>query len=350
MRLKTLTPQTVTICFILLFSSTASALPAPQTSGVFARYAMPVIERLHAGDALAESLKLLVVQTSIFDQWLAPAEPIEWVMPHQAAWPTNDAGVPLVTGERMDEIWHTITHRRDLTWVLDRYKVKRTTLERWNPDVDLMGLAPGDELVTWRRESDTISHSKGTPNRGRLVHGEPLLPNEKYHIMHRHRAFGTYYITHTLQGLFDAYALRYPNARPVVIGDLSYRTGRRIKPHLSHQSGRDVDITYPRLDEPKNYRKFHRIRRNKLDAERTLWLVREMLATGYVERIFMDYWVQRAVYKEAERQGAPQLWLDAVFQYPKWGGEAFLQRAKGHDDHMHIRFFCQPTDERCRNR
>jgi murein endopeptidase len=313
---------------------------------------MPILERLSATTTLSEGIAALLIETTLIDRLLGVqlTEPLTWTMPHQATWPTNDAGVPLVTSPRTQEMWHTITSRRDLDWVFDRYKVKRATLERWNPNLDLMTLEAGDELVTWRSEPDTIARGRGTPNRGRLLDGVPLPPADKYVIMHPHRAFGTYYITSTLKTLFDAYALSHPEASPVIVGDLSYRTGRRIKPHLSHQSGRDVDITYPRHDEPKNYLKFHRIRRKNLDAERTLWLVREMIATGYIERVFMDYWVQRAVYKEAERQGAPQAWLDAVFQYPGWSGEAFLQRAKGHDDHMHVRFFCQPTDVRCRNR
>lgn len=271
-----------------------------------------------------------------------------WVIPHRSPWPTNDAGIPLVTTEPTQALWHTITRRRDLRWVKQRYRTNLTTLQKLNPDIDLLSLSEGDEIKTWQRDNDTISYGRGTPNRGRLVDGEPLPTADKYVIMHQHRAFGTYYITSHLKELFDTYALAFPEAQPVVIGDLSHRTGRRIKPHLSHQSGRDVDITYPRHDEPKSFTKFHYIRRSNLDATRTLWLVKQMAQSGYVEKIFMDYWVQRKLYHEAQERGAPQEWLDAVFQYPKWGGQAFIERAKGHDDHMHIRYYCQHTDMHCK--
>ena len=317
-----------------------------------------LLEQIEAPEALtpAATLAWTIERLATGPQWLIdPAwiakreaqRDYSWVMPHRRHWPTNEAGVPLWTGERVQELWHTIAPKRDLEWVYDRYKVERAMLELWNPDVDLEALEVGDELITWRRQPDTVARGHGTPNRGKMSHGEPLPKAEKYVIMHRHRAFGTHYIVATLKSLFDAYALRYPRARPVVIGDLSYRTGRRIKPHLSHRNGRDVDLTYPRLDEPKDYRRFHYIARAQLDAERTLWLLHEMVASGYVERVFMDYWVQRAVYGEAKRRGAPEAWLEAVFEYPKWGGDAVVKRAKGHDDHMHVRFFCQSTDTRC---
>lgn len=278
-----------------------------------------------------------------------PAHPSDalWVLPHRRHWPTNDAGIPIVTTTQLDEISHIITAKRDLDWIYDRYKTNDATLQTLNPNLDLMSLEVDDEIVVWRRHDDAVAYGRGTPNRGRLIEGEPLVPASKYVILHRHRAYGTYYITSHLKDMFDAYALRFPEAQPVIIGDLSYRTGRHIQPHLSHQSGRDVDITYPRHDEPRNYLKFHYIKRANLDAHRTLWLVQQMAASGYVEKIFMDYWVQRKVYQEAMNQGAPQEWLDAVFQYPRWGGEALIERARGHDDHMHVRYFCQRPDTHC---
>ena len=281
--------------------------------------------------------------------WVEPSHPSDslWVLPHRRIWPTNDAGIPIVTTTRIDEIAHIVTPRRDLDWVYDRYKTNYTTLQELNPNLDLMSLEIDDELIVWRRSEDAVAYGRGTPNRGRLLEGEPLAPSPKYVILHRHRAYGTYYITSHLKDMFDAYALRFPKANPVIIGDLSYRTGRRIQPHLSHQSGRDVDITYPRHDTPRDYLKFHYIKRANLDARRTLWLVQHMAASGYVEKIFMDYWVQRKVYQEAQRQGAPQEWLDAVFQYPRWGGDALIERAKGHDDHMHVRYYCQQPDTHC---
>lgn len=278
----------------------------------------------------------------------APIEgaPTQWVMPERRLWTMVD-GHPVVGTPRLDELWHTVEARHTLRWLETRYRVKQKQLAAWNPNIDLRSLEPGDVLLVWRRDEEKVSQGLGSPSRGRLRDGEPLPEASKYHILFQHRAFGTYYAVSEIKRVFDGYALAYPDAEKVMVGDLSWRTGRRIKPHVSHQTGRDVDITYPRTNLPPDYNRFHRIRRKELDAARTLWLVREFINSGTVEYIFMDRWVQRLVYKEAERQGAPQEWLDAVFEYPKYGGKALVRRAKGHDDHMHLRFYCQPTDRWC---
>ena len=294
--------------------------------------------------SLLEEMDLIDPREPELDPWKEP----RWVIPERAAWTFVD-GYPIVGTPRVEELYHTITRYRDARWVRQRYKLDNEALGTLNPDVDLNALEEGDELLVWRLDSSTVSEGLGAPNRGRLRYAEPLPLADKYVVLHRHRSFGTYYAVSEIKRVFDAYAEAYPDAEPVMMGDLSFRTGRRIKPHLSHQTGRDVDITYPRFSPPPNFNRFHYISRRDLDAQRTLWLVREFVASGMVEYIFMDRWVQRLVYKEAQRQGAPQEWLDAVFEYPGWGGKALVRRSKGHDDHMHIRFWCQKeTDRWCR--
>lgn len=284
-----------------------------------------------------------LIEPEALQRWDEP----RWELPGRATWTMVD-GHPVVGTPRLDELWHQLTERQNVRWVRDRYRVSLDDLAKWNADLDLHTLEPGQELMVWRRDPEELSYGIGSPNRGRLRHGEPLPPGDKYVILHPHRAFGTYYMVSELKRVLDAYAEVFPRAEPLMVGDLSFRTGRRIRPHLSHQTGRDVDLTYPRTSPPPNYKRFHYIRRRHLDAERTLWLVREFVNSGMVEYIFMDRWVQRLAYREAERQGAPQEWLEAVFEYPGWGGKAIVRRARGHDDHMHVRFWCQPTDRWCR--
>ena len=272
-------------------------------------------------------------------------------MPYRKVWPTTIDGEPIVETPRLEQLWHTMEGGQDLWWLRQRYQLREEAIATLNPDLEqLDALDHGDSVLVWRREPGTVSQSHGSPNRGRLRFGEPLPPADKYVTLYQHRTFGTYYATSEIKRVFDAYALARPHADPVMVGDMSFRAGRRIKPHLSHRTGRDVDITYPRLDEAPSYKRFHPIRRRNLDAANTLWLVKSFVAGGAVEVIFMDYWVQRAVYREAVRQGAPEAWLEAVFQYPRWGGkrDAIVRRSRGHDDHMHIRFSCQSTDLRCR--
>ena len=321
----------MSLCFLL---------PAPPLHATEVPGTAPLKARLLGSlESLMTPVHTLLAQT-LWPQSSGDA----WVMPHFKLWPLDAQGHPIVETERVDELWHTLSPRHTLHWFRQRFHTTPEELQALNPDLDIRTLAPGDTVLAWRRAQDSVPQGIGHPNRGRLEHGEPLPLAEKYIVLYRHRSFGTYYTVSELKRLFDLYALTFPDALPVMIGDLSFRRGRDIPPHRSHHCGRDVDITYPRLTPPRDTRRFHRIRRHELDAPRTLWLIKQMLATGHIESIFMDRWIQEKLYHEATAQGAPQAWLDAVFQYPKWGGLKFLRRSHGHDDHMHIRFFEQPTD------
>lgn len=278
-----------------------------------------------------------------------PQVPKPWLMPHRASWEVLD-GVPQVSTPRLDELWLTIVHRRQLDprWWSSRLKTPRKALQALNPEVDFDALVLGQRIKAWTHTPGSISQSIWRANRGRMTFGEPLPPALNYRIMFPHRAFGTYYTISAIQQMMQHDVYTYPAAQPLVIGDLSYRTGRRIRPHMSHRSGRDVDISYPRLDHALTLRKFTRPRRDQVDGVRLLSMIRTLIKGGHTEFVLMDRWVQRAAYDAAVEQGAPQAWLEAVFQYPKWSGQTLVRRSKGHDDHMHIRFFCQDTDKRCR--
>ena len=272
-----------------------------------------------------------------------------WVMPHRAAWPTQD-GAPTVDTPRLDTLWMTIDHKRQLEarWWVSRLKTPLKRLQALNPNLDFDALTMGQRVKAWERDPEATSQSVWRANRGRMIAGEPLPPAPNYRIMFPHRAFGTYYTVSALQHMMLQDARDFPDAQPLVVGDLSYRTGRRMRPHMSHRSGRDVDISYPRTDVGHTLRKFSRPRRAQVDGPRLLNMLRVLIEQGHTEFVLMDRWVQRAAYNAAVKQGAPQAWLEAVFQYPKWSGRTLVRRAKGHDDHMHIRFFCQHTDARCK--
>lgn len=280
----------------------------------------------------------------------SPAPSEDWPMPTRHVWTIVD-GHPIVGTPRLDKLHVSLDHPRmlRLSWILTRYKVKERDLRRWNPGVDWQSLALGQQLLLWKRQEGVISQSVGKASQGKLLHGEPLPEGPNYVILFEHRAFGTYYAVSEIQRVMAAYHESYPKAEPLIIGDLSYRTGRRIKPHISHRSGRDVDITYPRVDKTPNFKRFHYIRRRNIDVDATLFLIKRMIESGMLEMLLIDRPIQRRLYKHAQAQGAPQAWLDAVFQYPRYaGGHAIIRHARGHDDHFHARFFCQPTDYNCK--
>jgi penicillin-insensitive murein endopeptidase len=151
------------------------------------------------------------------------------------------------------------------------------------------------------------------------------------------------------------------------LGDLSARGGGGLGRHKSHESGRDIDIFYYAVDAqgrpyvPKlamlrfgpdgRARSWSppdpalRIREPVpeawLDTARTWALVRAMLEDGSVEVqwIFIHDALAGLLLDEGRRRGdAPALVqrAAALFHRPR--------DAQPHDDHMHVRVFCDPTD------
>lgn len=271
-----------------------------------------------------------------------------WPLPTaEATWPLVD-DQPLIETRTLQEFWHTVSRGHTVKNLRSMYRLSTAALQELNPELNLNNLKEGDRVLIWKRASDTFARSVGAANRGRIIDAEPLPEGSSYLVLYPHRAWGTYYTVSEIVRVLDAFAEQFPDADPLIVGDISYRNGRAIHPHQSHQAGRDVDITYPRLLPPPDYNRFHHVRRDNLDVDKTLWLINQFIAGGQVQYFFIDRYHQRTLYREAKRRGAPEEWLKAVFQYPAHsGGTALIRHARGHRKHFHIRFKCQPTDRRC---
>ena len=130
----------------------------------------------------------------------------------------------------------------------------------------------------------------------------------------------------------------YPNTKRLVIGDLSRKKGGHFPPHLSHQSGRDADIGYY-IKGPYLPTSLVKVRPRQLDVERTWAFVHSFLKENKVQYIFMDYHLQRPLYKYAKKviKLSPRL-LNKYFSFPRRKG-GIIRHLKGHADHMHIRFY-----------
>lgn len=270
-----------------------------------------------------------------------------WQMPPEdKKWPMRE-DEPVVDTPRLDQMWHTVEPGQTLRRLRHMYKVRTSDLRKYNPGVDLARLEPGQRILVWKR-AEKPSKSYGAAHWGRLYYSEPLPDDDKYVILYPHRTFGTYYTVSETKRVLDNFYERFPDAHKLIVGDISFRTGRSIHPHKSHRTGRDIDVSYPRHEPPPNFRRFHHVRRDNLHVERTFSLIKDLLDGGYVEYIFMDRWFQRLLRQEALEQGAPKEWVDRVFQYPDWsGGTAIIRHSGGHRNHFHVRFKCQPTDRRC---
>ncbi len=200
-----------------------------------------------------------------------------------------------------------------------------------------------------------LSGSIGAPSQGTLTAGVELPRSGPGFV--RYRPSGSaYWGTPELVALVQDAAARViseaPNGAPLVVGDLSARTGGRIPRHASHRTGRDVDLLWyvtTLQGAPVRNPGFIKIGADGL-AEvpetsqflgldvRRQWLLFKTLITSenaHVQWLFVSKTVEGLVTAQARALGEP---ADLV-----WHAENLMQQPTGaapHDDHVHVRLAC----------
>lgn len=155
-----------------------------------------------------------------------------------------------------------------------------------------------------------------------------------------HRAWGTRLTVDRIKEVGARYRKRFPHAEPLIVHDLSKRRGGKFWPHKSHRTGRDVDIRVVHKNPPKKYT---RATPRTMDVERMWFLITALIGTGDVEMIFLDRWLQRALFRHALSKGMSRDELAPILQYPRGRRRAVVRHAKGHADHIHVRFLRRTT-------
>jgi murein endopeptidase len=225
-------------------------------------------------------------------------------------------------------------------------------LREMNPEIaDATLIEAGQSLVVYRKDPRRRTQSVGSPNKGHLIAGMPLPEGDHWLLReHRPRAFGSHTTIAALVEAFERYGAEDPDAPPVRIGEISRRTGGRIAPHVSHRSGRDVDIGYVMKSNPDPNERFWRTATPKtIDAPRTWAVIEALIATGRVQQIFISAKLQPAIAKAASKTLTPEQiakTFSAMNPDPKVA--TIVRHESGHRDHMHVRFLCEPGNVRCR--
>lgn len=195
------------------------------------------------------------------------------------------------------------------------------------PTPVLKPYAPGDSV------------SIGKPNRGYLADGVQLHADEGM-ITRPKRNWGTQEMVNAIRTAVAAVRAKHgPETQKLAVGDLSLPGGGRFPPHKSHQSGRDADIGYYFKDIAPTG--LMRARPSTIDAPRTWTFLESLLKDGKVQFLFVDYRLQRVLYKQAQSEGHSEEQLAKWFSYPKARVVRGIpiRHLKGHADHMHVRFF-----------
>jgi murein endopeptidase/LysM repeat protein len=260
---------------------------------------------------------------------------------------------------------------RDYDWksLSDRFEVEAPKLRAYNPEVET--LSKGDRINVWinpkpyARRSELLdlptfeirgdALSMGAPNRGKLKNAIQMPESALYVRRYPNIMWGS---SHTIETLLSAIArFRQDLAfdHELVLADISRKNGGKFPPHKSHQAGRDIDIWMPTLkgvykqaylgDRTRD----RKPRPNEIDWYATWGLVRALLETKQIVKIFLDYPLQEKLYKAAVEMGATDEEL-ARIQWPRGpraGGT--VAHSAGHTGHIHVRFRCAPADIDCRN-
>jgi penicillin-insensitive murein endopeptidase len=133
----------------------------------------------------------------------------------------------------------------------------------------------------------------------------------------------------------------FPDSPVLYVGDFSSRHGGRLKPHKSHQSGRDVDIGYYYTNGSAWYR---RANARNLDRARTWALVKTLITETRVQYIFIDRYLQSLLKEYALARGEDPEWIQWVFDGTPGRKDSIVRHRWGHATHLHVRFE-NPTAE-----
>jgi penicillin-insensitive murein DD-endopeptidase len=201
--------------------------------------------------------------------------------------------------------------------------------------------------------------SVGLPNHGVLTDGQELPasgPGFQRYRASSENYWGVARLVTAIQAAAARVAQVAPGAAPLVVGDLSARTGGKIPHHSSHRTGRDVDLLYYYTDiygHPVQTPGFIGVGSDtlavvpynrqfvRLDVERQWQLTRALLTDPNIELLwmFVSRDIEILLVQQAAALGEPA-WL-------VWRAMQVLHQPRDsapHDDHMHLRIACSAQE------
>jgi len=255
------------------------------------------------------------------------------------------------------KVTYKVKRGGSMKMVANLYKIFHHEIQAWNPGVDLdREQGPGTKFVVWRSPGDDfVSESVGYAGDGSLVGGVPMVDGPGRLLkMEAWKSYATAYNVAVLDAILRQWAKRFPEDRPLLVGNMSAAKGGRLRPHSTHRSGRDVDLSYPQKivpgEEEYNWREMSE---RNLDPDRNWALLELLVESGELEVVLMDSKLQKILYDHALASGRVAkgelgFWLE----YPRQPGtvETIVRHHAGHVDHLHARFRCQPSEARCKSR
>lgn len=204
---------------------------------------------------------------------------------------------------------------------------------------------------------DSLATSFGRPGAGELV-GFHVPDSPLWHLRCRINAYGTSHAINEFTRAIYNFRERHAYRDELVVADWSRKEGGSYGAHVSHQSGRDIDLWLPVVgglyrkdpDDPECHHcgtSWCRPRPAEVDWTLALGLIQALDGTGSVKNIFLDRQHFPALRQAARDAGLPDPEIDRLIQ-PRPSLPAVVTHEARHTRHFHIRFRCGPHEGACR--
>jgi murein endopeptidase len=180
------------------------------------------------------------------------------------------------------------------------------------------------------------SMSIGSPDAGALWGGVQMKSGPYWEVVGAH-AWGTKETIDDLVHCIQKVNEEFPGSSKMFIGDISAEHGGHLYPHVSHQAGRDADVSYYYLNGAGRW--YLQATAENLDRARTWTFVRALITDTDVELILMDRSIKKLIEDYALSIGEDPSWLNDVFHGRPGKLRPLIIHWPGHTTHMHVRFY-----------
>ncbi|AFE06552.1 LysM domain-containing protein [Corallococcus coralloides DSM 2259] len=325
---------------ILLFCAGCAArvvtpVPAPAPAPVQASPATPPVET-PAATPPAQAPDPASAESQATPAVSASGAPIAMPSPAEVAAVVTDAAVrenpcPVDAEEEDDEA----TAATDDEGVSEEGEMQ-APLAPAAPSGPLYTADLSDEALAeaWKKDPATLgSMSIGFVESGRQINSVRVPDDKDWIVVSPDIAYGTQETVDYVAAAIRAVRAQYPNVPTLRVNRLSTKDGGYLRPHKSHQNGRDVDFGfyYPTAEPVRE-----RERERYIDVAMNWALVRSLVVNTDVQMILVDKRVMKVLYDYALSIGEDKVWLDSLFNA---GFNSLIKHARRHRDHFHVRFF-----------
>jgi murein endopeptidase len=183
------------------------------------------------------------------------------------------------------------------------------------------------------------SMSLGVAEAGRLINGVQMPEGDAWTIVDPTNAWGTRETIDALTTVAREVHASFADAK-LRINHIGRQNGGWLRPHQSHQSGRDVDLGFF-YREGVNPGAPKQAREKEIDLARNWTLIRALVINADVQFILVDKRVQKVLADYALAIGEKKEWVDKLFL----GADTLVKHARRHRDHFHVRFFAPRSQE-----